>query len=87
VTDWVGSIACAKEASWTYEMPDLQAPVATVAISLDGAMLAMKEAGWREAMVGSLSFNDLQGSDSDDPSVEKLSENPFATYAKRRASR
>ncbi len=30
--------------------------MATVAISLDGAMLAMKEDGWREAMVGSLSL-------------------------------
>lgn len=62
VTDWVGSIACAKEETWTYALPDLDAPVATLAISLDGAMLAMKEAGWREAMVGSLSLYDPEGS-------------------------
>jgi hypothetical protein len=54
--DWVGSIACAKEELWEYAPPELDAAVTTIAISLDGAMLAMKEDGWREAMVGSLSL-------------------------------
>jgi hypothetical protein len=56
VADWVGGIAEAKEEHWEYATPELDQPVATVAISLDGALLAMKEDGWREAMVGSLSL-------------------------------
>jgi len=56
VADWVGGIACAKEERWEYAMPQLDAAVATVAVSLDGAMLPMQEAGWREAMVGSVSL-------------------------------
>ncbi len=56
VADWVGGIAEAKEEVWEYAAPALEAAVTTVAISLDGAMLPMQEAGWREAMVGSLSL-------------------------------
>lgn len=61
VTDWVGAIAMAQEETWDYTLPVLDQPVASVAISLDGAMLAMKEEGWREAMVGSLSLYDPAG--------------------------
>jgi hypothetical protein len=61
VADWVGGIACATEESWEYALPALEAAVATVAVSVDGARLAMKEEGWREVMVGSLSLYDLEG--------------------------
>ncbi|MEA1052413.1 hypothetical protein U5801_21770 [Lamprobacter modestohalophilus] len=66
VTDWVGAIAMAQEETWDYTLPVLDQPVASVAISLDGAMLAMKEEGWREAMVGSLSLAAI------DPAGERL---------------
>jgi hypothetical protein len=56
VADWVGGIASAKEEAWEYTTPLLDAAVATVAISLDGAMLPMQADGWREAMVGSVSL-------------------------------
>ena len=56
VADWVGGIAEAKEEVWEYTTPALETAVTTVAISLDGAMLPMQEDGWREAMVGSLSW-------------------------------
>lgn len=56
VADWVGSLAEAKEEVWEYAIPPLEGAVATVAISLDGAMLPMQADGWREAMVGSLSL-------------------------------
>jgi len=56
VADWVGAIACAKEEPWEYATPRLDVAVATVAVSLDGAMLPMQENGWREAMVGSVSL-------------------------------
>jgi len=62
VTDWVGGIATAKEESWEYALPQLDAPVATVVISLDGAMIPMADSvGYREAMAGTLSFYDREG--------------------------
>lgn len=62
VAEWVGNIAAAKEEDWEYEMPALDAPIATVVVSLDGAMIPMADsAGWREAMVGALSFYDGEG--------------------------
>ena len=57
VAEWVGSIAMANEEDWEYAMPALETPIATVAVSLDGAMIPMADsAGWREAMVGTLAF-------------------------------
>ena len=62
VAEWVGTIAAAKEEDWEYEMPALERPITTVVISLDGAMIPMADsAGWREAMVGTLSFYDHEG--------------------------
>ncbi|WP_295430879.1 ISKra4 family transposase [uncultured Thiodictyon sp.] len=62
VAEWVGTIATAKEEDWEYAMPALETPIATVVVSLDGAMIPMADsAGWREAMVGTLSFYDGEG--------------------------
>jgi hypothetical protein len=62
VAEWVGTIAAAKEEDWEYAMPALERPITTVVISLDGAMIPMADsAGWREAMVGTLSFYDHEG--------------------------
>jgi len=62
VAEWVGTIATVKEEHWEYEMPALERPIATVVVSLDGAMVPMADsAGWREAMVGALSFYDGEG--------------------------
>ncbi len=62
VAEWVGTIATAKEEDWEYAMPTLGAPIATVMVSLDGAMIPMADsAGYREAMVGTLSFYDPEG--------------------------
>jgi hypothetical protein len=62
VAEWVGSIAAAKEEDWAYEMPKLRARIDTVMVSLDGAMIPMADsAGYREAMVGTLSFYDPEG--------------------------
>jgi len=56
VTDWVSGIACAKEEQWEYATPKLDEAVKTVAISLDGAHMPMKEEGYRQAMVGLISL-------------------------------
>jgi hypothetical protein len=62
VAEWVGTIATAKEEDWEYAMPALATPITTIVISLDGAMIPMVDsAGWREAMVGTLSFFDQEG--------------------------
>ena len=62
VAEWVGSIATAKEEDWEYALPKLGASIETVVVSLDGAMIPMADSeGYREAMVGTLSFYDLEG--------------------------
>ena len=61
VAEAVGAIAAAKEESWHYATPKLAEAITTVAISLDGAHMRMKDEGWREAMVGSVSLYDVAG--------------------------
>ena len=62
VAEWVGDIAAAKEEDWEYELPRLAGGIATIVASLDGAMIPMADSdGWREAMVGTLSFYDHDG--------------------------
>jgi len=62
VAEWVGNIATAKEEDWEYDLPRLAGGIATVVASLDGAMIPMADSdGWREAMVGTLSFYDHGG--------------------------
>jgi hypothetical protein len=61
VADAVAAAALAKEEDWSYTLPKFEEPPATVAISLDGTCLLMGEDGWRETMVGPLSFYDRDG--------------------------
>ena len=61
VADAVAAAALAKEEDWSYTLPKFEEPPATVAISLDGTCLLMGEDGWRESMVGTLSFYDRDG--------------------------
>lgn len=59
--EFVGAIVEAKESHWEYELPQLERPVATVALGLDGACMLMCEDGWREAMTGTLALYDAEG--------------------------
>lgn len=61
VTDYVGSIAQAKEECWEYEMPELDQPVSVISISLDGAYILTVEDGYREGMVGTIALYDKAG--------------------------
>jgi hypothetical protein len=61
VADAVAAVAMAKEEDWSYTLPRFETPPATVAISLDGTCMLMGETGWRETMVGTLSFYDDEG--------------------------
>jgi hypothetical protein len=48
--------AMAKQGDWSYTLPKFETRPSTAAISLDGTCTLMFEDGWREAMVGTLSF-------------------------------
>jgi hypothetical protein len=61
VADAVAAVAMAKEEDWSYTLPRFETPPAPVAISLDGTCMLMGETGWRETMVGTLSFYDDEG--------------------------
>jgi hypothetical protein len=54
-------VALAKEEDWSYHLPKMETPPAIVAMSLDGTCTLMCEDGWRETMVGTISFYDRDG--------------------------
>jgi hypothetical protein len=61
VADAVAAAVLAKEEDWGYALPKFDETPSTVAVSLDGTCLLMGEGGWRETMVGTLSFYDGEG--------------------------
>jgi hypothetical protein len=61
VADAVAAAVLAKEEAWGYALPKFYKTPSTVAVSLDGTCLLMGEGGWRETMVGTLSFYDDEG--------------------------
>jgi hypothetical protein len=61
IADAVAAVALAKEEDWSYHLPKLETPPVAVALSLDGTCALMCEDGWRETMVGTISFYDRNG--------------------------
>jgi len=61
VSESVATIAQVKEEAWEYHTPEIEVPIKTVSISMDGAYVLMHEDGYREAMVGSISLYDRAG--------------------------
>ena len=61
VSDLVGTIAIAKEETWSYKLPELPGAVESISVGLDGTCLNMMEDGWREAMCGTIAFYDKDG--------------------------
>jgi len=59
--DTVGAVAQAKEETWRYALPEMDAPVKAVSVGIDGTCMLLVEEGWREAMVGTLSLYDGKG--------------------------
>ncbi len=61
VADAAAAVALAKEESWDYALPEMEQPVTTVTLGLDGTCLLMCEDGWRETMVGTIGLYDKAG--------------------------
>ncbi len=61
VSEMLGTIAQAKEESWHYKTPALEAAVSTVSIGLDGTTVFLRDEGYRESMVGTLALYDNEG--------------------------
>lgn len=61
VADAVAAVVLAKQEDWSYQLPKLEKPPASVVLSLDGTCTLMCEDSWREAMVGTISFYDKAG--------------------------
>jgi hypothetical protein len=60
-SEYVSAGILAKEEEWTYNLPEFKCKVASIGIGMDGAMLQLREEGWREGMVGSFTFYDSHG--------------------------
>jgi hypothetical protein len=61
LSDFVGSVAQCHETEWEYDVPELDGPVASVGLGLEGTCILMHEDGWREAMCGSITRYDPEG--------------------------
>jgi len=61
LSEAVGCVAQAKEDVWHYVLPKLEEPVETVTIGVDGTCMLLCKKGYREAMVGTISFYNKQG--------------------------
>ena len=61
LADAVGSVAQAKEESWHYATPELDEPVRTIGLGLDGTCMLLVGEGHRQAMVGTISLYDRDG--------------------------
>jgi hypothetical protein len=57
----VATIAQLKEDAWEYDLPQLESPVASIGIGIDGTYVLIKEEGWREAMSGTIALYDKKG--------------------------
>jgi hypothetical protein len=61
LSEAVAGIAQLKEDIWEYALPELEGPVASIGIGIDGTYVLIKEEGWREAMCGTITLYDKNG--------------------------
>jgi len=61
LVETVGAMAGAVEETMDYEIPKLEDPVMTIAFSLDGTCMLMKDDGYREAMTGTIALYNEDG--------------------------
>lgn len=60
VAEDIGKIAIEKQEHWRYKN-DISEEVSTISIGMDGAMMLMRDDGYRQAMAGSIAFYDKNG--------------------------
>jgi hypothetical protein len=61
VSNAVSSILISKEQRWTYSLPEDPKNVAFIGVGLDGTCIYISEDGYRETMVGTATFYDIDG--------------------------
>ena len=61
ISQAVGKVASSKAKTWTYTTGVESAEVSSVGFSIDGTCMLLREDGWRQAMVGSISLYDVEG--------------------------
>lgn len=83
VSNWVGGIAQAKEEQWKYDNPKLEKAIKSIVISLDGAYMLMRNDGYREAMVGNISFYDIEGERQHTIYLGEVPEHGKTSFTKR----
>jgi hypothetical protein len=58
---YASAVVQAREETWTYATPAVDAEITAVGIGIDGSCMSMCEGQWREAMAGSISLYDHAG--------------------------
>jgi len=61
LSEAVATIAQLKEERWEYDIPELESPVASIGIGIDGTYVLIRNEGWREAMCGTIALYDKKG--------------------------
>jgi hypothetical protein len=61
LSDMVGTISQAKEETWEYTLPEFSEDPKCISVGLDGTCIYLQNDGWRQAMVGTITFFDRQG--------------------------
>ncbi len=61
VSEFVGSVVDAKEEVWNYDIPNINDPVSTIGLSMDGASVLILKEGYREVMTGAISLYNNEG--------------------------
>lgn len=61
LSEAVGKCVQAVEYRWHYAIPELAKEVATIGIGVDGANIFLNQEGYRETMIGTISFYDKKG--------------------------
>jgi hypothetical protein len=79
----VGSVVAAKEEAWHYATPELDKPIRTIAVGLDGTCAFMAEEGNRQVMVGTISLYDAAGARQHTLYVAATPEYGKATFQQR----
>lgn len=80
---YAGAVVQAKEETWTYATPQVDAEITAVGIGMDGACMLMCEGQWREAMTGSISLYDRRAKRQHSIYIGTAPEHGKATFYER----